>query len=329
VYSSWELKNKIMKKIRKEEITGKEDATKVYILEPNFNQDFYSQRVDRNIGWITKDEQNILRESTVGIAGVGGMGGLIASNLLRLGVGTLKIADTEEFDISNINRQFGARKSTVGKSKALVTGRLLHEISDDIQILIYPMGITEETSINFSKGCDLVCDEIEFWALASRMLLHKNCRELDVPILSCNTVGHQTNLMYFNQCSESIEKSFGVNLDEAFSIQKRIQSNSSLEKEVLDTLERISKVLVPSEPDYNSVNNGLTLRGAVLERLKKERKASIIATNPSFAAGFISNHVLFQLLKKSSTKREVVLPPLFPGYLSFDAGLMTASRVIR
>lgn len=318
-----------MKRILVNKITGEEDPEKVYLLEPNYDQHFYSERIDRNIGWITEKEQDILQQSTVGIAGTGGMGGLIASVLLRLGVGTLKIADTENFDISNINRQFGAMKGTVGKSKALVTGKLLREISDDTRIVVYPMGITENSVNDFVTGCDVVCDEIEFWALASRMLLHEECHNFDIPVLNCNTVGHQSNLMLFTRSSQKIGDAFGLDLDKAFEIQKRIQSNLSINEEVVETLDRISRTLVPNQPDYDSINEGKTLREGVIERLKKETKASIIATNPPFAAGFMSNHVLFQLLRKSGVKRDIILPPLFPGYLSIDAALMSAVRVVR
>src|SRR5947207_2922785 len=82
---------------------------------------YYGVRADLNIGWITSEEQIAVRKSVIGIAGCGGMGGQLAEKLFRLGVGELRIADSEVFDISNINRQLAARREVVGKSKAIET----------------------------------------------------------------------------------------------------------------------------------------------------------------------------------------------------------------
>ena len=63
----------------------------VYRLLPhNIDEKYYLGRTDRNLGWITEQEQTILRNSVVGIAGTGGMGGLLASILVRTGVGVVK-----------------------------------------------------------------------------------------------------------------------------------------------------------------------------------------------------------------------------------------------
>ena len=43
----------------------------------------------RNIGFFTELEQDKLQRSTIAIAGMGGVGSLLAEKLIRLGVGTL------------------------------------------------------------------------------------------------------------------------------------------------------------------------------------------------------------------------------------------------
>lgn len=55
--------------------------------------EFYREMVNRNIGVISVEEQEKLRKSCVAVAGCGGMGGLSAEQLVRLGVGRVKIAD--------------------------------------------------------------------------------------------------------------------------------------------------------------------------------------------------------------------------------------------
>ena len=49
----------------------------------------YEEMTQRNIGILSCEQQGKLRQSTVAIAGVGGVGGLTAERLVRLGIGGL------------------------------------------------------------------------------------------------------------------------------------------------------------------------------------------------------------------------------------------------
>ena len=74
----------------------------------------YGQAFSRNIGWVTREEQQTLRRKTVAIAGMGGVGGSHLLTLTRLGVGRFHIADLDTFELANFNRQAGAMLSTTG-----------------------------------------------------------------------------------------------------------------------------------------------------------------------------------------------------------------------
>ena len=50
----------------------------------------YNEIFSRNIGIITASDQEKLLKSTIAIAGVGSVGGLLAERLIRMGVGRLK-----------------------------------------------------------------------------------------------------------------------------------------------------------------------------------------------------------------------------------------------
>ena len=169
-----------------------------YRLLPNDPDDaYYEERTDRNIGWITKEEQAMLGRAVVGVAACGGMGAQLAEKFLRLGIGEIRIADSECFDISNINRQFAATKNTVGKSKAFETARLLRTITDDTTIVVYPQGISRSTARSFVEGCDVVCDEIEFWCACARIALHQHARICGVPVFVANTVGFGSHVFLY------------------------------------------------------------------------------------------------------------------------------------
>ena len=95
-----------------------------------YNESIYNKRVNRTEAFLGRDKeeqkeaQNILSKSVIGIAGTGGIGGAMALRLARFGVKHIKIADPENFDYSNINRQLGATKNNVGRNKAEVEKNL-------------------------------------------------------------------------------------------------------------------------------------------------------------------------------------------------------------
>lgn len=301
------------------------DTRAVYRLTPNNpNESFYWERVDRNVGWITRNEQEMLRAAVIGIAGCGGMGGMLAERFLRLGVGEIRIADPEVFDISNINRQFGATRQTVGKSKAFETARMLRDIVDDTTLVVYPQGISEEVVNNFLNGCDVVCDEIEFWAVGSRILLHQRARALGIPIFNCNTVGFGTRLFLFTPESATMEECLGMDYEEARNLQERIREKKAGADEVQFVMKRVIEGLVPELPEYceNSFN-----RTWVQKRLFEEGKAPIIATNPAMATGFLADHVLLHILLGSEIQRKYTAPPPMPAYLFLDAATLETKTV--
>ncbi len=79
----------------------------------------YPEMTTRNRGFVTEDEQERLRGGRVFIPGVGGMGGAAFMALVRAGVGNFIIADIDEFEVSNLNRQLFATLDTVGQAKAV------------------------------------------------------------------------------------------------------------------------------------------------------------------------------------------------------------------
>lgn len=295
-----------------------EQRQEVLRFEPNNPDDaYYWERVDRNIGWITREEQAKLRCSVIGIAGCGGMGGQLAEKFLRLGIGELRIADSEAFDASNINRQFAATRFSLGKSKACETARVLRSISDDSTLAAYPQGITEETAANFVRGCDVICDEIEFWAVGARILLHREARKARIPIFVGNTLGFGTHLFLFTPESFTMEECLELSYEEAFGIEQRFVAGDIGERELVKIMESVTRGLFP---EWNGC-------GPTRDRLIKEKKGAIIATNPPLACGFVADHVLLHLLRQSPVRRKVTEVPPMPGYLYLDAAQMMAKIV--
>lgn len=145
--------------------------SKVIKYTADFDEKRYWERVKRNLGWLgnTDEEaekrQNKISEVVIGIAGCGGIGGAVAERLVRLGVRHIKVADPDYFELSNINRQFGASLDNLGRNKAEVVGESIFNISRDVNVDVYPEGINNNTADDFVEGCDYVLDKIELFEL--------------------------------------------------------------------------------------------------------------------------------------------------------------------
>jgi len=74
-----------------------------------------------------------LRTGKVGIAGCGGLGSNIAVSLVRAGIGSLKIADYDKVELSNLNRQYYFLED-VGKLKTEALKNLLWQINPEVNI---------------------------------------------------------------------------------------------------------------------------------------------------------------------------------------------------
>ncbi len=97
----------------------------------------YAEFVGRNIGFVTEAEQQRLRDARVFVCGVGGMGGACVLSLVRAGVSTVAIADIDDFEVSNLNRQVFAFADTVGLAKVDVVRDSLLSINPRLRVSTY------------------------------------------------------------------------------------------------------------------------------------------------------------------------------------------------
>lgn len=97
-------------------------------------------RWDRQVRWLAQAtgdgpaRQARLREATVTIVGVGGLGSVIASLLARAGVGTLVLADHDVVDEANLPRQLLYEAADVGRSKVTAAADRLRSLDPLLQV---------------------------------------------------------------------------------------------------------------------------------------------------------------------------------------------------
>ncbi len=289
---------------------------------------FYAERTDRNIGWITEVEQDLLLRSTVAVAGCGGMGGVAAELLLRAGIGEIRIADLELFDPSNIHRQVAAGVDTIGTAKVLATAKRLRGITDDTTLVVYPQGVVPATFAHFVQGADLVLDEVEAWAIVARIGLHREARLQGIDVMNCNSIGAGTRLFLFTTESDTMERCLDVTYAEAEEFRLRSLEGAATTQEKRRMAEALVRGLLPEAPEYSPQDPKESTCQNLCRRLVEEGKAMILASNPYGAASFLVNHALFYLLRNSGVVRDILRPVPMPGYLYRD-DLLGVFKVVR
>jgi tRNA threonylcarbamoyladenosine dehydratase len=178
----------------------------------------YRSIFSRNFGLLSEEEQEMIHNSTIAIAGLGGIGGLAAERLIRIGVGGLRITDPSDFEISNLNRQFGASIDVIGRNKTEVIREQLGNINPEVRIEFSNAGIVAGSDIDgFIRGCNLVIDAMDYGMFRESILLQRAARKLDTYYLFSAAIGFGAISVVFPPKGITLEEynnlSKDINLD--------------------------------------------------------------------------------------------------------------------
>ncbi len=93
---------------------------------------------------IGKEALKKIKKSKILIVGIGGVGGSIATSLVRSGVQNIVLIDFDIVDITNINRQVVAYYSTIGLKKVDVMKKMLLDINPSIVVKTYEIFVDKD-----------------------------------------------------------------------------------------------------------------------------------------------------------------------------------------
>ena len=183
----------------------------VAITAPPMEKWSYEKAFQRNRGLITEVEQQRLRNCRVAIAGMGGVGGVHLTTLARLGIGKFTIADPDEFDVANFNRQYGATTANLGSNKAEAMANLAREINPEIDIRVMPTAVGPENIEQFLADADLYVDGLDFFAVEARRLAFRRAAERGIWSVTAGPIGFSTAWLAFDPTGMSFDRYFDIN----------------------------------------------------------------------------------------------------------------------
>lgn len=137
-----------------------------------------------------------LKNSSVAIFGIGGVGGYIAEALARSGVGRLDLFDNDTVSLTNINRQIIATHKTVGMAKTEVMKARIADINPNAEVNAYQIFYMPENSseFDFSKY-DYIADAID--TVTAKIELVVQSQKCGTPIISSMGAGNKLNPAMF------------------------------------------------------------------------------------------------------------------------------------
>ena len=131
-----------------------------------------------------------LADAKVIVFGIGGVGGYVVEALVRSGIGAIDLIDSDDVDITNINRQIIATKNTIGMSKVEASASRCLDINPDIKITKHKLFFDKSTAdcFDFSKY-DYIVDTIDTVTAKIELILKADSQ--NTPIISSMGTGNK------------------------------------------------------------------------------------------------------------------------------------------
>lgn len=130
-----------------------------------------------------------LSSKRVAIFGLGGVGSYVAEGLCRCGIGSFALIDSDNIELSNINRQIIATHLTIGQSKVQAQTDRIMAINPEAHVTAYKAFYPDSTQGDMLLGCDYVVDCID--SISSKISLICECADKNIPIISSMGTGNK------------------------------------------------------------------------------------------------------------------------------------------
>lgn len=147
------------------------------------------------------DAQQRLKNSSVLIVGVGGLGCPLAETLARAGVKHITLLDDDSVDISNLQRQSLFLPGDVGQPKALIAQERLQAINEFCQITAYHTRLNDNNAddilvaFNQNSLSKIICDCTDNFSTRNR--LNRLAVKYQLPLLSASAIAQEGQIALY------------------------------------------------------------------------------------------------------------------------------------
>ncbi|MDO5035312.1 MAG: HesA/MoeB/ThiF family protein [Actinomycetaceae bacterium] len=131
--------------------------------------------------------QEALHSARVGVLGAGGLGSPVLYYLAAAGVGYLKVADFDDVEESNLQRQILHDTGRIGMNKAASAAKTLRAINPDIVVEEVPARITSANVKEVFGGLDVLIEASDNFE--AKFMLADYCAKSGQPLVWGSAVG--------------------------------------------------------------------------------------------------------------------------------------------
>ncbi|GAA0177077.1 HesA/MoeB/ThiF family protein [Clostridium sediminicola] len=210
------------------------------------------ERYSRNQNSITREENIVLKNSSVCIIGCGGLGGYIIETLARIGIGLITVVDGDTFDISNLNRQLLSDEESIGFNKALIAKNRMSKVNSEIKVIAIPEMLTETNGMDIINNHDVVIDALD--SIKTRLLLDKLCEKANIPLVHGSIGGWYGQVATIYPGDGTLRKIYKEGIDKGMEVTLGNLSFVAANIASIEASEAVKVIL----------NKGVTLRNKLL-----------------------------------------------------------------
>jgi len=142
------------------------------------------------------ETQEKLKNSTVFVAGSGGLGGPLLYYLTAAGIGTLKICDYDDVDLSNLNRQILHSTSRIGEKKVDSAFKTLNDLNPGVRLELIKEKITEKNADSLIGNAGIIVDCLDNFH--GRFILNGSSIRKGIPLVHGGVESFQGQMAFFH-----------------------------------------------------------------------------------------------------------------------------------
>ena len=153
-------------------------------------------RLEKMIGL---DNINKIKSKKILIVGLGGVGGECVLSLIRSGISNITLVDYDVVDITNLNRQAVAYRSTVGMKKTEVLKNIILDINPECNVLCKDVFLDDKIiSEIILDDYDYVIDACD--TVKTKKAIIKECIKKDIKVISSMGTGNKLDPSMLEIC---------------------------------------------------------------------------------------------------------------------------------
>jgi adenylyltransferase/sulfurtransferase len=140
--------------------------------------------------------QEKIRNASIAIVGIGGLGCPVLQYLASAGVGKIGIIDFDTVNLSNLHRQILFGNNDVGLKKTEVAKAKIGTMHPEVEIKIHDEMLDEKNAVTIFRDYDMVVDGCDNFL--TRYIVNDACVKLGKPLVYGSILGYEGQLAVFN-----------------------------------------------------------------------------------------------------------------------------------